>query len=57
MPPLVTGCSRSVRTWTGPLLIVRWIVPAALVAVPFALLGRRLSTGLGPRVYRYAAVP
>jgi len=29
-------------------------VPRALVAGPFVLLGRRLSTGLGPRTYRYA---
>jgi len=40
--------------WAGPLQPLRWAVSLALVAGPFLLLGRRLSTGLGPRTYRYA---
>ncbi|MGD1029941.1 MAG: NADH-quinone oxidoreductase subunit NuoH [Opitutaceae bacterium] len=34
---------------------LRWGIALALVAVPFVLIGRRLSSGLGPRTYRYAA--
>jgi NADH-quinone oxidoreductase subunit H len=34
---------------------LRWILGLALVAVPFIVIGRRLSSGLGPRTYRYAA--
>lgn len=34
--------------------IARWVVSIALVVIPFALIGRRLSTGLAPRTYRYA---
>jgi len=41
--------------WTGPLVLVRWVVSAAVVIVPFLLLGRRLSAGYAPRTYRYAA--
>jgi len=41
--------------WTGPLVLVRWGVSAAIVIVPFLLLGRRLSAGYAPRTYRYAA--
>jgi len=41
--------------WSGPLVLVRWGVSAALIVVPFLLLGRRLFAGRGPRVYRYAA--
>lgn len=41
--------------WTGPLLLVRWLVGFAFVAAPFALLSRRLFSGLGARTYRYAA--
>ncbi len=38
-----------------PLLqIARWVVSIALVVIPFVLIGRRLSTGLAPRTYRYA---
>ncbi len=38
-----------------PLLqIARWLVAIALVVIPFVLIGRRLSTGLAPRSYRYA---
>ena len=40
--------------WAGPLQLLRWAVSLALVIVPFLLLGRRLSAGLGARVYRYA---
>jgi NADH-quinone oxidoreductase subunit H len=41
--------------WSGPLLLVRWLVGFAFVATPFALLSRRLFSGLGTRTYRYAA--
>ncbi len=41
--------------WTGGLQLVRWAVALALVAGPFVLLGRRLSRGVAPRVYRYAS--
>ena len=40
--------------WTGGLLIARWLVAIALVVIPFQLIGRKLSAGLGPRTYRYA---
>ncbi len=40
--------------WTGPLQALRWALAAGLVVVPFVLLGRRLSAGVGPRQYRYA---
>ena len=41
--------------WTGPLALVRWGISAAIVIVPFLLLGRRLTAGYAPRTYRYAA--
>jgi NADH-quinone oxidoreductase subunit H len=41
--------------WTGPLVLVRWGISAAIVIVPFVILGRRLSAGYAPRTYRYAA--
>ncbi|MBL9216055.1 MAG: NADH-quinone oxidoreductase subunit NuoH [Opitutaceae bacterium] len=42
--------------WSGPALqLARWLVALALVAGPFTLLGRRLSAGVAPRTYRYAA--
>jgi NADH-quinone oxidoreductase subunit H len=41
--------------WTGPLALARWAVSAAIVIVPFLLLGRRLTAGYAPRTYRYAA--
>ncbi|MFI5357086.1 MAG: NADH-quinone oxidoreductase subunit H, partial [Opitutales bacterium] len=41
--------------WSGPLVLVRWVVSAAFIVVPFLLLGRRLSAGRGARTYRYAA--
>jgi NADH-quinone oxidoreductase subunit H len=37
------------------LQIARWFAAIALVLVPFMLIGRRLSTGLAPRTYRYAS--
>jgi NADH-quinone oxidoreductase subunit H len=37
------------------LALARWPVCAALVVVPFILLGRTLSAGVAPRTYRYAA--
>jgi NADH-quinone oxidoreductase subunit H len=40
--------------WSGGWQLARWAVAVALVVVPFQLLGRRLSAGLGPRTYRYA---
>ncbi len=40
--------------WAGPLALARWLVSAAIVVVPFVLLGRRLNAGRGPRTYRYA---
>ncbi len=40
--------------WTGPMLAVRWLLPFALVVLPYLILARRLSAGLGPRTYRYA---
>src|SRR6185295_14626783 len=41
--------------WTGPLALARWGISAAIVIVPFFLLGRRLTAGYAPRTYRYAA--
>jgi NADH-quinone oxidoreductase subunit H len=40
--------------WTGAMLIARWAVSAALIVIPFLLLGRRLSGDRAPRTYRYA---
>jgi NADH-quinone oxidoreductase subunit H len=40
--------------WTGGLALARWAITAALVVVPFFLLGRGLSAGHAPRTYRYA---
>lgn len=40
--------------WAPAMQPVRWIVSAAIVIVPFVLLGRRLGSGLGARTYRYA---
>ncbi len=40
--------------WSGPLQIVRWAVSAALIVVPFVLMGRSLTRGQAPRTYRYA---
>jgi NADH-quinone oxidoreductase subunit H len=41
--------------WSGPMNLVRWGVCLVLVAGPFALLGRRLNPGRGPRTYKYAS--
>jgi len=41
--------------WTGPFHLARWAVALVLVIVPFVLLGRRLSAGVAPRSYSYAA--
>jgi NADH-quinone oxidoreductase subunit H len=41
---------------TGPVDIVRWIVGYLAAIVPFVALGRRLSSGIAPRTYRYAEV-
>ena len=41
--------------WSGLGAPARWAVALALVVIPFVALGRRLSAGLGPRTYRYAA--
>jgi len=40
--------------WSGPLQLVRWAVSAAVILIPFLLLGRTLSAGFAPRTYRYA---
>ncbi|MCM2274023.1 MAG: NADH-quinone oxidoreductase subunit H [Candidatus Didemnitutus sp.] len=40
--------------WSPTLQVVRWIVSAAIVIVPFIWIGRRLNQGRGPRTYRYA---
>lgn len=40
--------------WTGALQIVRWVFALLLVVGPFFLMSRKLSSGLGPRTYRYA---
>ncbi len=40
--------------WTGALQLARWAIALALVVGPFVLMGRKLSAGVAPRVYRYA---
>ena len=40
--------------WNGILQVIRWAVALALVAGPFLLIGRRLTAGVAPRIYRYA---
>lgn len=40
--------------WSGPLQLVRWAISAAVVVVPFFVIGRTLSAGYAPRTYRYA---
>ena len=40
--------------WEGPLQLARWAIAVALVAGPFVVMGRKLTAGLAPRVYRYA---
>jgi len=41
--------------WAGPLQLVRWAVCLVLVVGPFVAMGRKLSAGVAPRTYRYAA--
>ena len=41
-------------SWSGGLQLLRWTVAIALVVLPFLLMSRKLSAGLGPRKYRYA---
>jgi NADH-quinone oxidoreductase subunit H len=41
-------------SWAGPLQLVRWAVSAAIIVVPFFLMGRSLTAGYAPRTYRYA---
>ena len=40
--------------WVGATQLLRWTIGIILAAGPFLLLGRGLSSGLGPRIYRYA---
>ncbi|MSU22223.1 MAG: NADH-quinone oxidoreductase subunit NuoH [Opitutus sp.] len=40
--------------WTGALQLIRWAVSLVLIVGPFVLMGRKLSAGVAPRVYRYA---
>ena len=40
--------------WSGPLQILRWAIAILIVIGPFVLMSRKLSSGLGPRTYRYA---
>jgi len=41
--------------WTGAAQLVRWAVAVVLVVGPFIVMGRRLTAGVAPRIYRYAA--
>ncbi len=40
--------------WSLPLQFVRWGVSAAIVVIPFIMMGRALSASYAPRSYRYA---
>ncbi len=40
--------------WSPTLQIVRWVVSAAVIVVPFIIMTRRASRGRGPRHYTYA---
>lgn len=40
--------------WGAALQIVRWLIGLGIVLLPFVLMGRKLSRGVGPRTYRYA---
>ena len=40
--------------WEGAIQVARWAIALALVAGPFVVMGRKLTAGLAPRVYRYA---
>jgi NADH-quinone oxidoreductase subunit H len=52
----IAGAAFWARTfdWSNVLQIVRWAVASAIVLIPYLLLGRKLSRGVGPRTYRYA---
>ena len=41
--------------WAGALQLIRWAVALVLVVGPFVVMGRRLTAGVAPRIYRYAA--
>ncbi|MDR2513486.1 MAG: NADH-quinone oxidoreductase subunit H [Puniceicoccales bacterium] len=43
--------------WGAPWAVARWPLALALVALPFIVLGRKLSAGLGPRAYHFAEEP
>ena len=40
--------------WSGPLQLVRWAVSFAVIVIPFVVMGRSITTGYGPRTYRFA---
>jgi NADH-quinone oxidoreductase subunit H len=40
--------------WPGPLQIARWLISAAVIVVPFLVIGRRLTGQRAVRTYRYA---
>jgi NADH-quinone oxidoreductase subunit H len=40
--------------WSGTLQLARWAIAMVLVVAPFIVLGRQLTSGLGPRTYRFA---
>jgi NADH-quinone oxidoreductase subunit H len=41
-------------TWPGALQLGRWALALAMVVVPFVVIGRKLTSGIAPRQYRYA---
>ena len=49
------GLWAATSDWTGAAGVARWVVSALLVVVPFVVLGRSLTAGYGPRIYRYAS--
>jgi NADH-quinone oxidoreductase subunit H len=40
--------------WSGALQLARWGIALVLVVAPFVIMGRKLSSGIAPRTYRYA---
>ena len=40
--------------WSGPLWFVRVALSAAIVVIPFVVMGRAMTAGYAPRTYRYA---
>ena len=40
---------------SAALQLARWPICAAIVLIPFLVMGRKLSAGVAPRTYRYAA--